>query len=113
MRKRVEFPDSYVLNLDIISPVNRGEDQDGTSFYYLVGAFTVPCVGSNKIAQGLQEMGYNMEPNIMIMVDEEKDVRPWTSQDIEKDVEELENGRQEKGNAVPGYQGCQTGGGQK
>ena len=88
-RKRVECPDSYTLNLDILGPVNRGEDQDGTGFYYaLVGAFTVPCVGNNPIAQGLQELGHDGAPDIR--VDEEERQKPWTSKDIEQEVYELE-----------------------
>ena len=88
MRKRIECPDSYALNLDIMGPVNRGEDQDGTGFYYaLVGAFTVPCVGDNPIAQGLQELGHGQSPNIM--ADEEASHRPWTSKDVVAEIEEL------------------------
>ena len=88
MRKRIECPDSYALNLDIMGPVNRGEDQDGTGFYYaLVGAFTVPCVGDNPIAQGLQELGHAQSPNIM--ADEEASHRPWTSKDVVAEIEEL------------------------
>ena len=88
MRKRIECPDSYALNLDIMGPVNRGEDQDGTGFYYaLVGAFTVPCVGDNPIAQGLQELGHGQSPHIM--ADEEASHRPWTSQDVVDEIEEL------------------------
>ena len=91
MRKRIEHPDSYTLNLDIMGPVNRGEDQDGSGFYYaLVGAYTVPCVGTNPIAQGLQELGH--QAGLGITVDEGKDVRPWTSQDVEKEINELEKG---------------------
>ena len=88
MRKRIECPDSYALNLDIMGPVNRGEDQDGTGFYYeLVGAFTVPCVGDNPIAQGLQELGHGQPPHIM--ADEEASHRPWTSKDVVDKIEEL------------------------
>ena len=84
----IECPDSYALNLDIMGPVNRGEDQDGTGFYYaLVGAFTVPCVGDNPIAQGLQELGHGQSPHIM--ADGEDLQRPWTSQDIVNEIEEL------------------------
>ena len=88
MRKRIECPDSYALNLDIMGPVNRGEDQDGTGFYYaLVGAFTVPCVGDNPIAQGLQELGHAQSPNIM--VDEEDSHKLWTSKEVVAEIEEL------------------------